>query len=63
LWLLELSASDNRGFLRSVSPSAHFQNLNMGLINSADLIYFALFIATLLVLTIRHLNNERRIAS
>jgi ABC-2 type transport system permease protein len=63
LWLLELSASDNRGFLRSVSPSAHFQNLNMGLINSADLIYFALFIVTLLVLTVRHLNNERRTAS
>lgn len=63
LWLLELSASDNRGFLRSISPNAHFQNLNMGLVNSADLIYFALFISTLLLLTIRHLNNERRNAS
>jgi ABC-2 type transport system permease protein len=63
LWLLELSASDNRGFLRSISPNAHFQNLNMGLVNSADLIYFALFISTLLLLTIRHLNNERRTAS
>jgi ABC-2 type transport system permease protein len=60
LWLLDLSASDNRGFLRSISPSAHFQNLNMGLVNSADLIYFALFISTLLWLTIRHLNDERR---
>ncbi len=63
LWLLELSASDNRSFLRSISPNAHFQNLNMGLVNSADLIYFALFISTLLLLTIRHLNNERRTAS
>jgi hypothetical protein len=32
----------------------------MGLLNSADLIYFALFISTLLWLTIRHLNDERR---
>jgi ABC-2 type transport system permease protein len=63
LWLLELSASDNRSFLRSISPSAHFQNLNMGLVNSADLIYFVLVIATLLWLTIRHLNDERLHAS
>jgi ABC-2 type transport system permease protein len=63
LWLLELTANDNRGFLRAISPNAHFQNLNMGLINSADLIYFALFIGTLLWLTIRHLNDERRRAS
>jgi len=63
LWSLELTANDNRGFLRSISPNAHFQNLNVGLINSADLIYFVLFIATLLLLTIRHLNNERRNAS
>lgn len=60
LWLLELTASDNRSFLRAISPNAHFQNLNVGLINSADLIYFVLFISTLLWLTIRHLNDERR---
>jgi hypothetical protein len=35
----------------------------MGLINSADLIYFVLFITTLLLLTIRHLHDERRRAS
>jgi ABC-2 type transport system permease protein len=60
LWLLEISSSDNRNFLAAISPTAHFQNLNMGLVNSADLIYFALFITTLLWLTIRHLNDERR---
>ena len=60
LWLIELTASDNRSFLRAISPNAHFQNLNMGLLNSADLIYFVLFIGTLLWLTIRHLNDERR---
>jgi ABC-2 type transport system permease protein len=59
LWLLEMSASDSRSFLRAISPNAHFQNLNMGLVNSADLIYFALLIAVLLWLTVRHLNDER----
>jgi len=60
LWLLELSASDNRSFLRAISPNAHFQNLNTGLVNSADLIYFVLVTVTLLWLTIRRLNDERR---
>jgi ABC-2 type transport system permease protein len=60
LWLLELSASDNRSYLRAISPNAHFQNLNMGLVNSADLVYFLLCIVTLLWLTVRHLNGERR---
>ena len=60
LWLLDSSTSDSRSFLRAISPNAHFQNLNVGLINSADLIYFVLVIATLLWLTIRHLDDERR---
>ena len=63
LWMLDLTASDSRGFLRAISPNSHFQTLNAGLINSADLIYFVLFIATLLWLTIRHLNDERLRAS
>lgn len=60
MWMLEMNASDNRSFLRAISPNAHFQNLNMGLLNSADLIYFALFIATLLWLTVRQMNDEMR---
>jgi hypothetical protein len=31
----------------------------MGLVSSADLIYFALLITVLLWLSIRHLNDER----
>ncbi len=62
LWLLDISAADNR-LLRALSPNAHFQNLNMGLINSADLVYFALFTGALLWLTIHRLDNERRYAS
>jgi ABC-2 type transport system permease protein len=63
LWLLDMTTSDSHSFLRAISPSAHFQNLNTGLVNSADLIYFVLVIATLLWLTIRHLNDERRHAT
>lgn len=58
LWLMDMVAGDN--FLRAISPNAHFQNLNSGLLNSADLVYFALFIVTLLWLTIRQLDDERR---
>jgi ABC-2 type transport system permease protein len=58
LWLLDASAADNR-FLRAIAPTAHFQNLNMGLVSSADLAYFALLIATLLWLAVRCLNDER----
>ncbi len=63
LWLIELTASDTRGFLRAISPNSHFQTLNAGMVSSADLIYFVLFIATLLWLTVRQLNDERRRAS
>jgi len=60
MWLIEMNTSDNRSFLSAISPNAHFQNLNMGLLNSADLIYFALLITTLLWLTVRQMNDERR---
>ena len=63
LWLLDMTTSDSHSFLHAISPSAHFQNLNSGLIHSADLIYFVLVIATLLWLTIRQLNDERRNAT
>lgn len=62
LWLLDMSAADSQ-LLRAISPNAHFQNMNMGLLNSADIVYFALFIGTFLWLTISRLDNERRYAS
>lgn len=55
LWLLDLGG----GSLRMLSPNPHFQNLNTGLVSSADLAYFALFIALFLLLSIRHLRQER----
>jgi ABC-2 type transport system permease protein len=59
LWLMDIGSADSANGLRALSPTAHAQNLNAGLILSSDLIYFALFIATFLLLTIRRVNNNR----
>lgn len=59
LWLIDIGGADNANALRAFSPTAHAQSLNAGLIFSADIIYFTLFIATFLLLTIRRVNNNR----
>ncbi|GAB4120504.1 MAG: hypothetical protein Fur0026_11680 [Sideroxydans sp.] len=55
LWVLEMG----NGILRVLSPNLHFQNLNVGLVSSADLCYFALFIALFLLLAMRQLRREQ----
>lgn len=55
LWMLEMGS----GVVRTLSPNTHFQNMNVGLISSVDLCYFALFIAFFLLLSIRHIRHER----
>jgi ABC-2 type transport system permease protein len=59
LWLIDAGSSDNGSAMRTLSPSAHAQSLNAGFIFSADLIYFVLFIAAFLLLTIRRVNSNR----
>jgi ABC-2 type transport system permease protein len=59
MWLIDVGSADSGSGLRTLSPSAHAQSMNSGLVVSADLIYFALFITTLLLLTIRRVNNNR----
>jgi ABC-2 type transport system permease protein len=59
LWLVEVSAVDSDIAWRMVAPTSHFQSFNIGLINSADVVYFALFCATFLLLTIRRVHNNR----
>jgi len=59
LWLIEISAMDNDNALHPFTPTSHFQNFNIGLLNSTDLIYFLVFLATFLLLTIRRVNNNR----
>ena len=59
LWLIEISAVDNDNALHLFTPTSHFQNFNIGLLNSSDLIYFLIFLVTFLLLTIRRVNNNR----
>ncbi len=59
LWLIDIGGADNANALRAFSPTAHAQSLNAGLLYSADIVYFTLFIATFLLLTIRRVNNNR----
>lgn len=63
LWLIDIGGIENGNALRALSPTAHAQSLNAGLIASTDLLYFVLFIATFLLLTIRRVNNNRAYAS
>ena len=59
LWLIEVSAVDSDNTLHLFTPTSHFQNFNIGLLNSSDLIYFLVFLVTFLLLTIRRVNNNR----
>jgi ABC-2 type transport system permease protein len=59
LWLAEVGAEDNAGALRLIAPTSHFQNFNIGLLNSADAVYFLLFCGVFLLLAIRRLHNNR----
>jgi len=59
LWLVEISATVDDNAWRALAPTSHFQSFNVGLLNSADLVYFVLFCAAFLLLTIRRLHNNR----
>jgi len=62
LWILDWTNSikDQRSELfEYLSILRHFQAIQSGQINSMDLCYFVLFIATFLLLSIRYLANER----
>lgn len=54
LWLADVGSPA----LRTLSPNAHFQNLQTGLIATPDLIYFLLFTAACLWLTIRRVRQD-----
>lgn len=62
LWILNASASikeQTSELFEYLSILKHFQALQTGLINSADVSYFILFTATFLLLSIRRLDNDR----
>lgn len=62
LWLLDWSAGmkdQGRNLFEYLSILRHFQNLQSGLISSVDVVYFLLFTATFIVLSILRLNYDR----
>lgn len=59
LLLLDMSITDSNNLWRALTPTSHFHSFNIGLFNSADLIYFLLFSGAFLALTVRRLRNNR----
>ena len=60
LWMINnTGGGEGENLLSQLSILAHFTPMLRGLINSADVAYFILFIATFLVLTIRQMDSQR----
>ncbi len=60
LMMLErLSSGDPTSILANLSLMRHFQSFSRGLIDTADIAYFLLFIITFLTLTVRRLDADR----
>jgi ABC-2 type transport system permease protein len=62
LWLIDIGGAGTGNALRALSPTTHAQSMNAGFILSGDLAYFILTITTLLLLTIRRVENNRMYA-
>lgn len=62
LWIFDGSPgieNQEDGFFQYLSLLKHFQTLQSGLLNSADIFYFLLFISVFLILSIRRLEYDR----
>ncbi len=59
LWIINSNAGDASNTLGQLSLLSHFSPMLRGLIDTADIAYFILFIATFLLLTIRQLDSQR----
>ena len=59
MFLDRFFAGDPSNTLASLSLTRHFQSFAGGLIDTADIAYFGLFIETLLTLTVRRLDEDR----
>lgn len=58
LWLVDVTASDDTPVWHQFSPLWHFQKFNNGLLDSADLAYFALLTVLCLGLTCDRLRRQ-----
>ncbi len=59
MMLDRLSSGDPTNILTNLSLMHHFQSFSRGLIDTADIAYFVLFISTFLTLTVRRLDADR----
>ena len=59
LWIVSSGATTDNNAFSLLSISAHFSPMLRGLVNTADITYFIIFIATFLVLTIKQLDSKR----
>jgi len=62
LWIIDWAGSNSGNsseLFAYISIMRHYENLLRGLVKSSDLIYFALFISSFLILSIRRLDNDR----
>lgn len=59
LWLLESSSPADEGVMQFITLLGHFRNLLRGLVSSADIIYFIVFITGFLVFSVRRLEADR----
>lgn len=59
LWLADIGATAENSPWHYISPLHHFQNFNEGLLDSRDAVFFILFTAVFLLLTMRRIHNNR----
>ncbi len=59
LWIISNNTGDNTAALTQLSLLSHFAPMLRGLIDTADIAYFVLFISTFLLLTIRQMDSQR----
>jgi len=59
LWLADIGAVSENSPWHLISPLHHFQNFNNGLVDSSDAVFFLVFTAVFLILTMKRLHNNR----
>ena len=59
LWLADIGAASEDSPWHFISPLHHFQNFNVGLLDSGDAAFFVLFSVVFLLLAIRRIHNNR----
>lgn len=59
LWVMDIVTIESESAVRHFSLFRHFENFNIGLIDTFSLTFLLLFAITFLVLTIYHLDGER----